>query len=165
MATERMPSTVPVPGLGDVHTGHLIAGGVVVAAGIALRYSGVMRKIDKMSPAYQGISLGLVLAPSVSGLFSAPNPSLMTVATFANIPGHMNHWIHKGNREAVGQCFLLGLGGSLLTGSWWPFVMVMSMAAWKVYSYEGALDGGESGPRYDMRDGVREDVSAATGGG
>lgn len=150
--------TIPVPGLGEVRTDLLLAGAGVVAAGIMLRHGGLLDKINKTSPTYQGLSLGLVLAPSVSGLFSAPNPSLMTVATFNNIPEHMNHWIHAGNREAVAQCFLLGIGGSLLTGSWIPFLMVMGMAAWKIYSYEGALAGGLNGPRYNMRDRAKESV-------
>ena len=160
---------VPIPGLGDVRLDVLLAGGVIVAAGIALRHGGLLARVDKESATYQGFSLGLVLAPSVAGLFSAPNPSLMTVATFNNSPRHMNHWIHKGNREAVTQCFMLGIGGSLLTGSWIPFVMVMSMAAWKVWSYEGALVGGtgDAAPQYDMRErakaSVREDATEPAG--
>ncbi len=157
----RIAEKTRIPGLGEVRTDLLAAGAVVVAAGIWLRHGGVLARVSHMSPTYQGISLGLVLAPQVPGIFASPNPSKMTIATFSNIPEHMNHWIHSGNRESVAQCFLLGLGGSLLTGSWWPFILVMSMAAWKVWSYEDALSGGSQGPHYDMRDRAREDVMAA----
>jgi hypothetical protein len=152
------PRTVPVPGLGDVRLDLLVAGGAAVAAGIALQHGGLLARLDKTSPLYQSVALGITLAPAVSGLFSAPNPSLMTIATFDNIPGHVNHWIHAGNREAVAQSFMMGFGVALLTGHWAGFAIIMAMAAWKVHSYEGALTGAPDGPQYDMRDRVREDV-------
>lgn len=100
--------------------------------------------------AMEGFALGLILAMEVPNLFSAPLPSKFTIATFENEPEHTRFWIRSGEKEAVAQAILLGLGGSLLTHSWWPFVLVMAMVAWKVWSYEHALSGGEHGLRINM---------------
>jgi hypothetical protein len=152
--------TVPVPGLGEVRTDYLIAAAIVAAVVIGLRYSGLLARLDRATPLYQSAALGITLAPAVAGLFSAPNPSKMTIATFSSIPGHMKYWIHSGNREAVAQSFMMGLGVALLTGHWAGFAIIMGMAAWKVSSYEDALAGGSANgaPGYDMTECIRDDV-------
>ncbi len=104
------------------------------------------------SSALEGFGLGLILAMEVPNLFSAPLPSKFTIATFTGShPEHTARWIRSGEIEAVAQAVLLGIGGSILTSSPWPFILVMGMTAWKVWSYETALSGGISGgPHIDM---------------
>jgi hypothetical protein len=106
------------------------------------------------------IGAGLTWAMSVPGLFSAPNPSLFTIATFEHLPEHVAKWIHAGSLEAFLQASLLAIGGAILYRSWWPFLIVMAMAIWKVISYERALDGGKDGPKLDMLDGIKSTLRA-----
>ena len=95
----------------------------------------------------EGFGLGLVLAMEVPNLFSAPLPSKFTIATFSQ-PDQLTHtrrWIRSGEIEGVLQAILLGIGGSLVTSSPWPFLLVIAMTVWKVMSYEDALKNGTSG--------------------
>jgi hypothetical protein len=106
-----------------------------------------------------GFGLGLVLAMEVPNLFSAPLPSKFTIATFAGGDGsktaHTYRWIRSGEIEGVLQAILLGVGGSMLTRSPWPFALVMLMTGWKVWSYEDALRRGvKDGPGLDMAAGA-----------
>jgi hypothetical protein len=100
-----------------------------------------------------GLGLGLILAMQVPNLYSAPLPSKFTIATFT-ADGKIEHttkWIRSGEAEATAAAVLLAVGGSLATNSGWPFILVMAMAAWKVWSYEDALRrGAADGPRIDM---------------
>ena len=110
----------------------------------------------------KGIALGLALVPAVPGLFSAANPSLFTIATFSDedMLEHTTYWIQRGNYEAIAQSALLGVGASIYSGSWWPFVLIMAMAAWKWWSYEQALKAVENGKGagLKMTDGAVNDV-------
>ena len=93
-----------------------------------------------------GLGLGLILAMEVPNLYSAPLPSKFTIATFAGgDPEKVEHtrkWIRSGEIEGTIQAILLGIGGSFLTKNPLPFILVMVMVAWKLYSYEDALRGG-----------------------
>lgn len=104
--------------------------------------------------AMEGFALGLILAMEVPNLFSAPLPSKFTIATFADggehKRAHTHRWIRSGEIEAVAQAVLLGIGGSLLTASPWPFLLVMIMTVWKVWSYESSLRGSRQGLKIDM---------------
>ena len=97
--------------------------------------------------AADGIGLGLVLAMEVPNLYSAPLPSKFTIATFtgstAEAQAHTRRWIRSGEAEASIQAVILGAGGSILTGSPWPFLFVLLMVAWKLASYEHSLRGGQ----------------------
>jgi hypothetical protein len=112
--------------------------------------------------ARDGIGLGLVLAMEVPNLYSAPLPSKFTIATFAGSSdeamAHTARWIRSGEIEATIQGLILGLGGSLLTSSPWPFVIVLAMIAWKIYSYEDALRRGSA------NDGLHLDIAGQGGG-
>lgn len=103
----------------------------------------------------QAFGIGLVLAMEVPNLFSAPLPSKMTIATFGGGGpeklAHTAKWIRSGEVEAVLQAILIGIGGSLWQHSHWPFVLVMAMTVWKVWSYEDSLRrGATEGPGLDM---------------
>lgn len=105
--------------------------------------------------ARDGIGLGLILAMEIPNLYSAPLPSKFTIATFAGsteaAQAHTARWIRSGELEATIQAVILGAGGSVLTGSPWPFVIVLAMVAWKIYSYEDALGrGGREGLQLDI---------------
>jgi hypothetical protein len=102
-----------------------------------------------------GVALGLILAMEVPNLYSAPLPSKFTIATFAGSTDqaqtHTARWIRSGEIEATIQAIILGTGGSLLTSSPWPFLIVLAMVAWKLYSYEDALGrGGTEGLQLDI---------------
>lgn len=102
-----------------------------------------------------GFGLGLILAMEVPNLYSAPLPSKFTIATFCGGDEakviHTKKWIRSGEIEATIQAVLLGLGGTVVTKSPYPLLMVLGMIAWKTYSYESALRGGISdGLKMDM---------------
>jgi hypothetical protein len=102
-----------------------------------------------------GLGLGLILAMEIPNLYSAPLPSKFTIATFAGGDSdkvdHTKKWIRSGEIEGTIQGLLLGMGGSFLTKSPWPFILCTIMIAWKIYSYESSLKGGiEEGPHMDM---------------
>jgi hypothetical protein len=107
-----------------------------------------------------GLGLGLILAMEVPNLYSAPLPSKFTIATFSggdeDKVTHTKRWIRSGEIEGTIQAILLGMGGSFLTKSPVPFILVMLMVAWKVYSYEDALRGG-------IMDGLNLDMSGQGG--
>lgn len=98
---------------------------------------------------HDGVGLGLILAMEVPNLYSAPLPSKFTIATFSGGDerkvDHTTKWIRSGEIEATVQAIILGIGGSMLTKSPWPFLFVMLMVGWKIYSYEHALRGGTTG--------------------
>lgn len=103
----------------------------------------------------EAIGIGLVLAMEVPNLFSAPLPSKFTISTFAGGGpeklAHTARWIRSGEIEAVLQAILIGVGGALWKKSPWPFVLVMIMTAWKVWSYEDSLRRGSTqGLNLDM---------------
>jgi hypothetical protein len=110
--------------------------------------------------AADGLGLGLVLAMEVPNLYSAPLPSKFTIATFAGSSAeaqtHTTRWIRSGEIEASIQAVILGLGGSLLTGSAWPFLLVLIMVCWKLASYEHSLRGG-------MTSGLQLDIAGQGG--
>ena len=90
-----------------------------------------------------GFGLGLILAMEVPNCYSAPLPSKFTIATFADggedKRRHTEKWIRSGEIEGTAQALLLGLGGSIVTKSFWPIVLIAAMIVWKVWSYEHAL--------------------------
>lgn len=96
-----------------------------------------------------GFGLGLLLAMEVPNCYSAPLPSKFTIATFAGGGDeklqHTKKWIRSGEVEGTIQALLLGLGGTIVTKSALPFLMVLGMVVWKLYSYEHALRGGGNG--------------------
>jgi hypothetical protein len=102
-----------------------------------------------------GFGLGLILAMEVPNCYSAPLPSKFTIATFAGGDDtkvqHTKKWIRSGEIEGTIQAILLGIGGTIVTKSPLPLLMVTAMAAWKVWSYEDALRGGvQDGLGIDM---------------
>lgn len=101
-----------------------------------------------------GFGLGLLLAMEVPNCYSAPLPSKFTIATFAGGGDekmvHTRKWIRSGEVEGTIQAMLLGLGGTIVTKSPWPLLMVTVMVVWKLWSYENALKGGDSGLKIDM---------------
>lgn len=107
-----------------------------------------------------GFGLGLILAMEVPNLYSAPLPSKFTIATFAGstpeAQAHTRRWIRSGEGEGTIQAVILGAGGSILTKSPWPFLLVLAMAAWKLASYEHSLRGGQS-------DGLKLDIAGQGG--
>jgi hypothetical protein len=107
-----------------------------------------------------GLGLGLVLAMEVPNLYSAPLPSKFTIATFAGstpeAQAHTSRWIRSGEIEASVQAVILGAGGSLLTKSAWPFLLVLLMVAWKLSSYEHSLRSG-------MNEGLQLDIAGQGG--
>lgn len=101
-----------------------------------------------------GFGLGLLLAMEVPNCYSAPLPSKFTIATFAGGGEekmiHTKKWIRSGEVEGTIQALLLGIGGTIVTKSPWPLLMVAGMVVWKVWSYETALRGGDDGLKIDM---------------
>ena len=112
-----------------------------------------MDSLPKGGKGADGFGLGLILAMEVPNLFSAPLPSKFTIATFSapDKAAHTRRWIRSGEIEGVLQAVLLGVGGSVLTRSAWPFLLVLAMTGWKVWSYEDALrKGAAEGTGIDM---------------
>jgi hypothetical protein len=95
-----------------------------------------------------GFGLALILGMEVPNLYSAPLPSKFTIATFCGGDeakvAHTKKWIRSGELEGTIQAILLGLGGTVVTKSPWPLLVVLAMISWKLYSYESALRGGIS---------------------
>lgn len=110
--------------------------------------------------ARDGIGLGLVLAMEVPNLYSAPLPSKFTIATFAGstpaAQAHTARWIRSGEIEGTIQALILGVGGTVLTSSPWPFLLILAMVILKLMSYEHALRGGRS-------DGLKLDIAGQGG--
>lgn len=101
-----------------------------------------------------GFGLGLLLAMEVPNCYSAPLPSKFTISTFAGGGEdkliHTKKWIRSGEIEGTIQALLLGVGGTIVTKSPWPLLMVTVMVIWKLWSYEDALKGGNDGLKIDM---------------
>lgn len=115
-----------------------------------------------------GFGLGLILAMEVPNCYSAPLPSKFTIATFADggedKQAHTKKWIRSGEIEGTLQALLLGVGGSIVTKSPWPFLFIVGMIVWKIWSYEQALRGAFKGDGLGLDMDKPEESSAYSGG-
>jgi hypothetical protein len=116
-----------------------------------------------------GFGLGLILAMEIPNCYSAPLPSKFTIATFAGSSdahkiAHTKKWIRSGEVEGTLQGLLLGVGGSVVTKSPWPFLLCLGMIVWKIWSYENALTGSfaDEAPKLDMESHDSQDVMTSS---
>ena len=102
-----------------------------------------------MDPTVLGIAL-LTIADS-SSFVSANNPSFFTVRHFSSAEGNKPETtredIHIGLVKAGVETVLVGVGGALITGSWWPLVLPAAYWAFQVGFFRWALDNPHHGAR------------------
>lgn len=98
--------------------------------------------------------LAFLIGFEVPNLFSGLLPSLFTISTFTNADEgkaeHAKKWIRKGEMQAGIVSIGLGVGGTLVTRSPWPLLLVLLMIGWLLWQYESALRGAADGPHMDM---------------
>jgi len=76
--------------------------------------------------------------------WSACNPSIFTVRTFRTAGGpeadNTKRDIHTGSLIGSGLAIVVGMGGALVTASWWPLAgtVIMLGVLWATYAW--ALD-------------------------
>lgn len=95
----------------------------------------------KLDPETFGVAA--LCAGDAFAAWSANNPSLMTTRTFRTKGGvdakNVANDIILGGLAGTGVALLVGLGGSLITGSWWPLVFTAAMLGYEWLLYAWAL--------------------------
>ena len=93
----------------------------------------------------QLIALGvaLLLVKEIPAFFSSTMSTRFTIASFAEgsekKAEKARAWIRSAEVEGSIQAMFLGIGGSILTRSPWPFLLAVIVTGWKVYTTELAL--------------------------
>lgn len=109
-----------------------------------------MIKLDwSIDPETAGIA-ALVAADAASFL-SGLNPSFFTMRAFVSSGDPLKadrsaKDIRIGSAVGTALALLVGFGGSLVTGSWWPFAMTLLVLITIIGSYEYALRNPHGGP-------------------
>jgi hypothetical protein len=105
---------------------------------------------------YEAVALFVMVVAEIPNFYSGFLPSLFTIATFSGDrekAEHTKRWIRRGEIQATGLSFALGIAASLLIAEAWPFLGTMAMSGYLVSQYEHALrKGTASGPHVDMTD-------------
>lgn len=88
----------------------------------------------------EAIGLTILTIAEVPNMFSGLLPSLFTIGHFStDESAEAIRWIRRGEVNALGLSLALGLGASLVSKSWLPFVGCVGMSAFLMYHYEYAL--------------------------
>lgn len=91
----------------------------------------------------EAIALTILTIAEVPNMFSGLLPSLFTIGHFGDEEsGEAKYWIRRGEYNALGLSLTLGLGASLISKSYMPFVGCVLMSAFLIYHYENALANG-----------------------
>ncbi len=91
----------------------------------------------------EAIGLTILTIAEVPNFFSGLLPSLFTIGHFAeDESSEAIYWIRRGEVNALGLSLALGVGASLISHSYWPFIGCVAMSAFLMYHYEHALRNG-----------------------
>lgn len=91
----------------------------------------------------ESIGLTILTIAEVPNFFSGLLPSLFTIGHFAeDESSEAIYWIRRGEVNALGLSLGLGIGASLISHSWWPFIGTVAMSGFLMFHYEYALRNG-----------------------
>lgn len=92
------------------------------------------------------LAVALLLVKEIPSYFSDGMSSRFTIASFVDGSEKKadlaKKWIRAGELEGGVQSIFLGIGGSILLKSPWPFLLALAVIGWKVWSTETGLRDG-----------------------
>lgn len=101
----------------------------------------------------EAIGLTILTIAEVPNFFSGLLPSLFTIGHFSTDESdEACYWIRRGEINALGLSLALGVGASMISKSWFPFIGCVGMSAFLMYHYEHALRHGAGNSMSNQRD-------------
>lgn len=101
----------------------------------------------------ESIALTILTIAEIPNFWSGFLPSLFTIGHFSDAQSSESlYWIRYGEANAMGLSVTLGIGASLVSKSWLPFVGTLAMCGFLLYQYEKALGAGKGNDITDQGD-------------
>lgn len=105
----------------------------------------------------ESVALTILTIAEIPNFWSGFLPSLFTIGHFSSTESSDSlYWIRYGEANAIGLSLTLGIGASIVSKSWLPFVGTVAMCAFLLMQYEKALAAGKGNDITDQ--GGRDDA-------
>lgn len=89
------------------------------------------------------LAVALLLVKEIPSYFSGSMSSRFSIAQFVDgsekKAEQARKWIRAGEVEGGVQSMFLGIGGSILLKSPWPFLLALAVVGWKVWATETGM--------------------------